>query len=458
MMKKKLLSTLIMLAFLSISNINLYAQLNDLDSDNDGILDVDEAECLGSPLLLAGQPTTLNGSSISPLVGQNSHSVNIGDVLYVSNVGFYSGGIVDVKITITGQQGDFGYNPTDAVLRSRWNSPNTNPYITFKLDLLDHNTLNPIPNFTDRILFSDIDSEPGWDFTEVFGFNSPSVNFIETLGAGLQQGGFLNGQLSTFKLYRMRPDFVNNDGNWTSEGNFDPGDTRGDAEFIIPGSLSSIEYVFGITGTNGLFNRGLLINGITPCFEVDTDGDGIPNHLDLDSDGDGCPDAFEGSGNYTYSDLNPDGSINTILHPVDSNGIPAGNPQGVGESQNASVIKCYCYRPALTTGGSTLDTKVGITSLSRAGADDVDKWPMIRKGGWLALESKTKGFVVNRVLFTDDDNNPLTPDVPVGIPATDFVEGMMVYDNTNKCMKMFTLKKGDVSQAWHCISTQTCPN
>lgn len=124
----------------------------------------------------------------------------------------------------------------------------------------------------------------------------------------------------------------------------------------------------------------------------------------------------------------------------------------------AEAENCFCYKPGLTTGGSTLDTKVGITSLSRAGADDVDKWPMIRKGGWLALESKTKGFVVNRVLFTDDDNNPLTPDVPVGIPATNFVEGMMVYDNTNKCMKMFTLKKGDVSQAWHCISTQTCPN
>lgn len=124
----------------------------------------------------------------------------------------------------------------------------------------------------------------------------------------------------------------------------------------------------------------------------------------------------------------------------------------------AEAENCFCYKPGRTTGGSPLDTKVGITSLSRAGADDVDQWPMIRKGGWLALESKTKGFVVNRVLFTDDDNNPLTPDVPVGIPATDFVEGMMVYDNTNKCMKMFTLKKGDVSQAWHCISTQTCPN
>ncbi|GGF20245.1 hypothetical protein [Echinicola rosea] len=29
------------------------------------------------------------------------------------------------------------------------------------------------------------------------------------------------------------------------------------------------------------------------CYEIDTDGDGVPNHLDLDSDGDGCPDIKE---------------------------------------------------------------------------------------------------------------------------------------------------------------------
>lgn len=124
----------------------------------------------------------------------------------------------------------------------------------------------------------------------------------------------------------------------------------------------------------------------------------------------------------------------------------------------AEASHCFCYKPGLTAGGTILDTNVGITSLSRAGADNPDNWPMIRKGGWIALESKTKGFVPNRVEFIDDDNDGLTPDVPVGIPVSDFVEGMMVYDNTNKCLKIFTLKEGDLSQSWHCISTQTCPD
>lgn len=120
--------------------------------------------------------------------------------------------------------------------------------------------------------------------------------------------------------------------------------------------------------------------------------------------------------------------------------------------------ECACYKPGLTTGGDVLDTKVGITSLSRAGADNSDNWPMVRKGGWIALEAKTKGFVPNRVAFEDADNDSATPDVPVGIPAADFVEGMMVYDTTNKCMKIYTLKEGDTSMAWHCLETQACPD
>ncbi|AZB26993.1 hypothetical protein EG339_21585 [Chryseobacterium bernardetii] len=114
--------------------------------------------------------------------------------------------------------------------------------------------------------------------------------------------------------------------------------------------------------------------------------------------------------------------------------------------------KTYCYKPGAvaTTGNPALPSKAGITALGRAGSGS-DNWPMVRKGGWLALEAKTKGFVPNRVAFDASGN-------PVGIPAADFVEGMMVYDTSNKCMKIYTLKEGDAAMAWHCISTQTCPD
>ncbi|UMQ42357.1 hypothetical protein MKS83_01415 [Chryseobacterium sp. Y16C] len=117
---------------------------------------------------------------------------------------------------------------------------------------------------------------------------------------------------------------------------------------------------------------------------------------------------------------------------------------GVAIDQNCNL----CYKPGILA-GTSLDTKMGITALNRAGAIS-DNWPMVRKGGWLALESKTKAFVPNRVAFSAGN--------PVGIAPANFVEGMMVYDTTNKCMKMYTSTDNGATFGWYCISTQTCPD
>lgn len=108
----------------------------------------------------------------------------------------------------------------------------------------------------------------------------------------------------------------------------------------------------------------------------------------------------------------------------------------------------YCYKPA-ATGGTVLDTKHGISALGRAGVDN-GNWPMVRKGAWTALESKEKGFVINRVAFSGGN--------PVGIAATNFVEGMMVYDTTNNCLKVYTSQDGGTTFGWYCMTTQTCPD
>jgi len=105
-----------------------------------------------------------------------------------------------------------------------------------------------------------------------------------------------------------------------------------------------------------------------------------------------------------------------------------------------------CYKPAATV-GTTLDAKHGITALSRAGTSG-DNWPMVRKGAWTVLEAKTKGFVINR----------LTAAQIAAIPAGNLVEGMMVYDTTNNCMKVYTSTDGGTTFSWQCITTQTCPD
>ncbi|RRQ45830.1 SdrD B-like domain-containing protein [Chryseobacterium sp. SC28] len=118
----------------------------------------------------------------------------------------------------------------------------------------------------------------------------------------------------------------------------------------------------------------------------------------------------------------------------------------ISSAANISItVFAYCFKtPASTVGG--LPTIHGITSLGRAGDDGdgnpANDWPMVRKGAWTALESKTKGFVLNRLTSTQIAN----------IPPANRVKGMMVYDITNKCLSIFN------GISWQCFSTQTCPN
>ncbi|SDF30091.1 hypothetical protein [Epilithonimonas hungarica] len=208
--------------------------------------------------------------------------------------------------------------------------------------------------------------------------------------------------------------------------------------------------------------------------ECDTDGDGIPDRLDLDSDNDGCLDALEGGADITTSQLvNAAGNVKVGIGStasnqnlcassacVNSNGIPQFSTlpanysnitgQTIGSSQNSLINSCttsnLCYKPG-ATGGITLETSHGISALQRAGEDDKDNWPMIRKGAWTVLESKEKGFVVNRIPATANLNLISNP-----------IEGMMVYDEEADCLKIYTIKEGTTTPAWYCFNTPACPN
>ena len=113
---------------------------------------------------------------------------------------------------------------------------------------------------------------------------------------------------------------------------------------------------------------------------------------------------------------------------------------------------CYPEAQFDNQAGSALNTATGITSLDRAGT--ASTWPAVRKSGWIVLEAKTKGFVLNRVQF-NASNQPVAADGTTLVITTP-VEGMMVYDTTNNCLKVYTTTDG-INFAWYCMETQTCP-
>ncbi|WP_312345471.1 beta strand repeat-containing protein [Chryseobacterium binzhouense] len=245
------------------------------------------------------------------------------------------------------------------------------------------------------------------------------------------------------------------------------------------GTIIKINYKATPFSWNVIYTSSVSLLGATSSDEdlkeCDTDKDGIPNRLDLDSDGDGCPDAVEGSGTFTNSDLvtsttlaggnSGTGYTGTSTSPVVRNlptpvdlvttsatyGVPiaAGTGQAIGDSQNGAVSsQCLgaCYKPAVLDAVNTYPTKHGITALGRAGADN-QNWPMLRQSAWTVLESKEKGFVVNRVPTTASLANITNP-----------VEGMIVYDEEADCLKIYTLKEGEMAMAWHCFTTPACPD
>lgn len=116
------------------------------------------------------------------------------------------------------------------------------------------------------------------------------------------------------------------------------------------------------------------------------------------------------------------------------------NPTNNSSTDNDTSDVCY---KAAALSGVSVDSPYGVTALGRAGATN-GNWPMVRKGAWVVLESKTKGFVPNQLTDTDISN----------IPSANLVVGMMVYNITQDCLMINT---DGTASGWKCFKTQTCP-
>lgn len=102
---------------------------------------------------------------------------------------------------------------------------------------------------------------------------------------------------------------------------------------------------------------------------------------------------------------------------------------------NVTEVGCVCRNPVTnTTAGSP--SRHGITLLKRVG-EASQNWPMSRASAHTVLESNSKGFVVSRMANPSVITNP--------------IEGMMIYDTTAKCLKIYS------DGNWSCFSKPACP-
>jgi len=142
------------------------------------------------------------------------------------------------------------------------------------------------------------------------------------------------------------------------------------------------------------------------------------------------PEGWLSTGEHIGLNAGHDGTVNGEISVTIAGSVNVTNV-------NFGIRKEFCFKPA-NTSGTALASKFGITSLKRAGDNgNNNNWPMARKGAFMVLEAKNKGFVINRVNTSD---------------ITDPVEGMMVYDTVNDCLSIYQ------NAAWKCLTKKGCPD
>lgn len=117
-------------------------------------------------------------------------------------------------------------------------------------------------------------------------------------------------------------------------------DTANAAPANAPGRRTIVPF----SNSNGVYNTNgeeLMLKAIVWTAGRDTDLDGIDDNLDVDSDNDGCTDAIEGAYSFTTFDVDGSGRLNG---GVDADGIPliSGSPQNTQTDVTDSSDSTSC--------------------------------------------------------------------------------------------------------------------
>jgi large repetitive protein len=282
----------VMVNFQSIDDRNFVDELDsdgdgitdiiDIDDDNDGILDKDEETCS-----LSGTWTQLSaGVWESPLASGYKTRVTLGNYNQ-----FWDGALLPANVTnfnrsCTGITSDFGniINTSKPALQvTAGNASGSATNASFTVEFLNASNA---PVFVQDPKF------------HLAGLGGSDGNFVTSSKWTLQSGNFdmlsSNGRITVNSNTFVHNNLTNNNG--SPMGNCASGEAA--ATFKVIGNRSS--FIFDVQMLNRFGNPGnsnVALDQVQIVFEdcivLDTDNDGIANHLDNDSDGDNCSDARE---------------------------------------------------------------------------------------------------------------------------------------------------------------------
>ncbi|MEO9952738.1 MAG: SdrD B-like domain-containing protein, partial [Nonlabens sp.] len=137
------------------------------------------------------------------------------------------------------------------------------------------------------------------------------------------------------------------DGNGIADACFAPVDTDGDGVYDSVDLDDDNDGILDVVESQGLGDPSLdddgdgivnyqdadfcTLNANGVCTLLDSDNDGLPNHLDLDSDGDGCSDTIEAGYVDAFAKADEDGILgNAAPETVDSDGLVTSGEMGEG--------------------------------------------------------------------------------------------------------------------------------
>ena len=427
------------------------ADYEDLDDDNDGILDTDEGLI---PVRLVGDSTAGTDGFIQIAGTGNSNNVAEGDIYIISNaIALPDGTFIDLRMEVkelnfsdAGESVLINVPAVDNIPRVSFRGFDAidNDNVIFGVTFVESGSANAGSPAGTPVELNSVDVDQG-DIEAAS--NSDNLTEFGSVGNAVDGNGnsvlsvasVLNPDTSTVIVQPTLfagatiPGFTDyivtdpgDDGTLSNEGITSPADDPDDSTGRFNFSaLSSFDWVYGLTGSEGTTNRTTAIR-ITALVSQDADSDGLPDHCDLDSDNDGISDLVEsgdavaiaadtdGDGMISadeaiaarLEDANGDGVYDTLGNtPVDSDRDGIADALDL-DSDNDGIPDVIESQPS--------DTYVAPIGMDSDG-DGVDDAFDVDEGGTLTTPVNTDGADLADYLDTDSDNDGIDDTTESGL-------------------------------------------